>query len=147
MMNQILQSLSDVPPTLVAGWTAWLVGGMLLMVWYRKAKASMDLAPVVSRAKTARPPSSVSSSAIRPATSARSSSDARPTPEPMPVHQQIPVVARPKPKATPIVVGDPFGELATLLDQPGAQETSSYRTPGDSPILNSAGEAMNRNNE
>ncbi len=144
MMNQILQILSDVPPTLVAGWAAWLAGGMLLMLWYRKAKASMDLAPVVSRAKTARPSSGVHTSSVRPPSPspARASADTRPAPEPMPLHQQVPVVARPKPKATPIVVGDPFGELATLLDQPGAQETSSFRTPGDSPILNSAGEPM-----
>ena len=145
MMNQILEVLADVPPTLTVGWAAWFVGGVMLMVWYRKAKAAMDLepavaAPVVSRAKSPRPSSDVSTSAVRAAS--RPVSDPRPASEPKPLDQQVPVVAKPKPKAVPIVVGDPFGELATLLDQPGAQEAPAFRTPGDSPILNSAGEPM-----
>lgn len=129
MFNEMMHLLSDVPPTLAAGWAAWLGTGALLVMWYRKAKANFEMQPApaaraVTRAKSGPRPAAV-------------------TTEPRPI-----AVAVPRPKPTPIVVGDPFGDLATLLDQPAAEiKTPSYRTPGDSPILNSAGSPVLRKNE
>jgi hypothetical protein len=55
------------------------------------------------------------------------------------------------------VIGDPFGDLATLLDQatapattpaaPSAAAPSAQRSPADSPILNSSGFPVRRADE
>ena len=59
-----------------------------------------------------------------------------------------PVAAREKRGNKPLVVGDPFGDLSTLLDQPpAAPPAPSHRAPGDSPILNSAGLPVQRVND
>ena len=135
MFNDVMQMLSDVPPTLAAGWAVWLGAGALLVMWYRKAKENLEMEPaaaprVVAKAKSSPRPAPVTA-------------EPRPPAEPRPV-----VVAVPRPKPTPIVVGDPFGDLATLLDQPAKDtQTPSFRTPGDSPILNSAGSPVLRNSE
>lgn len=122
MFNNMMQVLSDVPPTLAAAWAVWFGAGVLLTMWYRKANAEVPYAVAprtVARAKEPRPVAA----------------------EPRPV-----AVARPKPSS--IVVGDPFGDLATLLDQPAesAPAAPSHRVPGDSPILNSAGSPVLRTN-
>lgn len=128
MFNDMMELLSDVPRTLTAAWAVWFGAGVLLAMWYRKAKANLELHPAVT-ARTAR-----AKSGSRPAA-------ARAMAEPRPV-----AVAVPRPKPTPIVVGDPFGDLATLLDQPAA-ETPVFRTPGESAILNSAGSPVLRNSD
>ena len=140
MFNNMMQLLSDVPPTLAAAWAVWFGAGVLLTMWYRKAKANAEVhyavgSRTVARAKSGPPPSAES----RPVASEPRAVAA----EPRPV-----AVARPKP--SPIVVGDPFGDLATLLDQPAesaAPAAPSYRVPGDSPILNSAGSPVLRSND
>lgn len=134
MFNNMMQLLSDVPPTLAAAWAVWFGAGVLLTMWYRKAKANADV-----------------HYAVASRTVARATSGPRPVAEPRPVAAEPrPVavaVARPKP--SPIVVGDPFGDLATMLDQPAdsAPPAPSYRVPGDSPILNSAGSPVLRKND
>lgn len=47
---------------------------------------------------------------------------------------------RPAPAPAPMVSGDPFGELETMLEQPAG----THRTPGESPILSSAGSPILR---
>jgi len=133
MFNNLMDLLSDVPPTLTVGWAVWFGAGLLLATWYRKAKAE----PEVHHAM-----------ASRTVASPRPVAEARPMPEPRAVAEpRLVAVARPKP--SPISVGDPFGDLATLLDQPSesAPPTPSYRVPGDSPILNSAGSPVLRKND
>jgi hypothetical protein len=132
MFNDMMDLLSDVPPTLAAAWAVWLGAGALLGVWYRKAKANVEMHPAV-----------VSRAVARAKSGPRPAAVARPVAEPRPV-----AVARPKP--SPISVGDPFGDLATLLDQPSESApppAPSYRVPGDSPILNSAGSPVLRKSD
>lgn len=138
MFNNMIGFLSDVPPMLATGWAVWLGAGVLLVMWYRKAKADAEMQPaVVSRAVTR------AKSGPRPAADPR-------TVEPRPVTDARPAVTVARPKPSPIVVGDPFGDLATLLDQPtdaAPAPAPSSRVPGDSPILNSAGSPVLRTND
>jgi hypothetical protein len=118
MVNDLMQLLVDVPPGLAAAWAVWLSAGMLLSMWFRRAKATLALqqaaaSRVVARAK----------SGPRPAMGARPAAPPRPKP------------------AAPAAMGDPFGDLETLLDPPAG----AHRTPGESPILNSAGSPVLRN--
>jgi hypothetical protein len=144
MFNNLTQFLSEVPPMLAAGWAVWFGAGALLVMWYRKAKADAELQPaMVSRAVTR------AKSGPRPAAEARPVPEPRPIVEPRPVTDARPAVAVARPKPSPIVVGDPFGDLATLLDQPADAAPAaapSHRVPGDSPILNSAGSPVVRAN-
>lgn len=137
MLNDMMDLLSDVPPTLAAAWAVWLGAGALLAMWYRKAKADLEMQPAVAR------------TVARAKSGPRPVAEARPMAEPRPMAESRPVaVARPKP--SPIAIGDPFGDLATLLDQPAdsaPSPTRAYRVPGDSPILNSAGSPVLRKNE
>jgi len=139
MVNNMMEFLSDVPPTLAAGWATWIGTGALLVMWYRKAKANLDAqsAPAVASRTVA---------SARTAPRATAMAEPRVTPESRPV-----AVAVPRPKPSPLVVGDPFGDLATLLDQPTESAppapAPAYRTPGDSPILNSAGSPVLRNSD
>ena len=150
MMNGVLEFLADVPPMLTAGWAVWFGTGALLLVWYRKAKASQhELQHAAASRTVARTKSGPRTSAgVRPLSAAAPVVAPPPAPEPVdtPVLETPkPVVAKPRP--APIVVGDPFGDLATLLDQAAERsESTGFRKPGDSPILNSAGEPV-RNNE
>jgi hypothetical protein len=133
MANNLMQMLADVPPMLIAGWTAWFIAGGMLAMWYRRASLEAEFAP----AAAPRP------AAPRPRPAARPASDTS-APAVAPLEPSAfgnsPVAAAPPPAAprdkrpAPIVAGDPYGDLATLLDQP-----TPPRTPGDSPILNSAG--------
>ncbi len=43
MFNNMMELLSDVPPTLAAGWAVWFGAGLLLATWYRKAKADPEV--------------------------------------------------------------------------------------------------------
>ena len=45
-----------------------------------------------------------------------------------------------RPVPVPAVNGDPFGELESMLEQPAG----THRTPGESPILSSAGSPILR---
>ena len=136
-MATITELVADVPLTLIAAWMAWFVAGGMLAMWYRRASLEAEFAPAAPtpRAVVSRP---------RPAS----------RPEPPPVSQSAPALDEPslatsdKRGNRPLVVGDPFGDLSTLLDQPSpsAAPAPSNRAPGDSPILNSAGSPMQRVN-
>ena len=137
MANNMMQMLADVPPMLIAGWTAWFIAGGMLAMWYRRASLEAEFAPAPAAAPRPAPP--------RPRPAARPASDisapAVPSEQPAAFESAPgmapPVAARDK---RPIVAGDPYGDLATLLDQPTPPPPP--RTPGDSPILNSAGSPM-----
>ncbi len=134
----------------MAAWTAWFGTGALLAVWYRKAQASLEMQHAVASRTVARAKSSP-----RHAVSAEPRAMAEPrlaTPKPFGEAASTPKpsngrsVTRSKP--APIVVGDPFGDLATLLDQPAAETPApAFRSPGESPILNSAGSPVLRNSD
>src|SRR5688500_3564882 len=139
MANNLLQLLADVPPLLIAAWTAWFIAGGMLAMWYRRA-SEMEFAPAPAPRSVARP-----SAVSKPASSMTTLGlFAR---EPVTAEQlavdEAPARVRDKRAPTPVVSGDPFGDLATLLDQPAP----SFRTPGQSPILNSAGSPMLRDQD
>jgi hypothetical protein len=144
MFNSMLQFVSEVSPMLAGGWAVWFGAGALLVMWYRKAKADAEMEPAaVSRAVTR------AKSGPRPTAEPRPVAEPRAVAEPRPVPEARPAVAVARPKPSPIVVGDPFGDLATLLDQPTDSASSAapkHRVPGDSPILNSAGSPVVRGN-
>lgn len=127
----MMQLLMDVPPMLIAAWTAWFIAGGMLAMWYRRASLEAEFAPAPAPRTVAR---------TRPAT--RPASDVTPAgSEALVPDTPMPAEPRDKRAVKPLVVGDPYGDLATLLDQP-SQDTRpapSYRAPSDSPILNSAG--------
>ena len=135
MFNDIIGVLSDVPPMLAGGWALWFGAGLALAVWFRRAKANLETEQTAATRTVARAKSGPRVTPI---------AAPRPTAEPRPA-----TVAAAKPKPAPIVVGDPFGDLATLLDQPteATPAPPAFRTPGDSPILNSAGSPVLRNND
>lgn len=138
MVNDMMDLLSDVPGTLAAGWAVWLGSGLLLAMWYRKAKENFEVPQALAARAVAR-----AKSGPRPVAETRPLAEARPVAEPRPA-----AVARPKP--APISVGDPFGDLATLLDQPAESApppAPAYRVPSESPILNSAGSPVLRKND
>lgn len=136
MVNNLMQVLSDVPPTLAAGWAVWFGAGVLLTMWYRKVRANAEVPYAVA-----------SRSVARAKSGPRPTAEPRPMAEPRTVAEARPAVTVARPKPSPIAVGDPFGDLATLLDQPtdsAPAAAPSHRVPGDSPILNSAGSPMRR---
>jgi hypothetical protein len=141
MANTMMEMLADVPPMLIAGWMAWFVAGGVLATWYRRASLEEEFAPVSAQRAVVRP---------KPAS--------KPSPEAwsLPVAGEEPVVAMPlqetpAPAAArskgPLTVGDPYGDLATLLDQPSNATSTqpSPREPAASPILSSAGSVLFRN--
>ena len=143
MFNNIVELLSDIPVTLMAGWGVWFTAGVLLAVWYRKAQANLELQPAVATRTVTR-----AKSGPRQAVSAEPRAMAEPRTATTKVFGDLAPVAAPRSKPAPIVVGDPFGDLATLLDQPAAETPApAFRTPGESPILNSAGSPVLRNND
>ena len=138
MFNNLMELLFDVPLTLAAGWVAWFVAGALLAVWYRRANAALEMyqalqalpTPVIPRAKSGPRPSAITE--LRLNTEPRIAA-------PKPVGGGGPLTAAvPRPKPTPVVVGDPFGDLSTLLNQPAAAAPVS-RGSSELQILNSAG--------
>lgn len=152
-----MEILATVPPTLAAAWGVWFVAGGMLAMWYRRASLEAELAPVpatprsVPRPKSAsRPPSGVRREAVpvMPVEEVPAPTAYDPPPG------VAPVVPREK---RPVVIGDPFGDLATLLDQPAAAATTpvpaampaapQHRSPGDSPILSSSGFPVRRGND
>jgi hypothetical protein len=144
-----MELLADVPPLLIAAWVTWFVAGGGLAMWYRKASLELELAPAAPRPAPARPkpaPRVASGLHNEPATfqatePALGAEDTSPLYEPPP--GLAPVAMREK---KPMVIGDPFGDLATLLDQPpqAAPTPAAHRSPGDSPILSSSGIPLRR---
>jgi hypothetical protein len=140
MANNMMQFVTDVPLTLVAAWTAWFIAGGMLAMWYRRASLEAEFAPAPAPLRTiARPrPSAPISAHVRPEESVATA----------PLIDGPPVAARDKRTTKPLVAGDPYGDLATLLDQPQTPAPGpSYRAPSDSPILNSAGSPIQRPND
>ena len=138
MANNILQMIVDVPPMLIAAWLAWFIAGGMLAMWYRRASLEAEFAPVSAPRAAVRP---------KPATKPWSGfSTTAVSEEPM---AQSPAIDEPAARATrgtaPVSVGDPYGDLATLLDQPTTAVPAPPRAPADSPILNSSGAPMIRN--
>ncbi len=145
MVNDMMALLSDIPVTLAAAWAGWFTAGALLAVWFRKAHANLEMqhaadsaTRTVARAK----------SGSRRAVSAEPRAMAEPRLATSKPFGEGGPVAVPRSQATPLVVGDPFGDLATLLDQPAADTSApAFRTPGEPPILNSAGSPVLRNSD
>lgn len=143
MMNEVFDILRDVPPMIGIGWVVWFGTGALLVLWYRKAQAAAAFAPVAARPVSRAKSGPRQTATARPASHAAPAVDDAPSLDLSALDATVPALPKAKAKAAPIVVGDPFGDLATLLDQPNAQaETPKFRTPGESPILNSAGEPL-----
>ena len=121
MFDDLFQLLADVPPMLVTAWAVWLGAGVLLMVWFRRVKYEVAFAaPAPRPVSKPKPVSRPSSSPDMLATETQATDTA----------------AGRKP---PVVVGDPFGDLATLLDQPVTPASAEPRAPAESPILSSSG--------
>ena len=135
MFNDLFDLLADVPLTLAAAWAVWLGAGALLVVWFRRVNYDVEFPAPAPKPVSARP---------KPVARPSSSPDLQTTeshPDTPPHHAGervagAPAAAERKP---PIVVGDPFGDLATLLDQPPAAASTEPRAPADSPILSSSG--------
>lgn len=123
MFNDLFELLANVPPMLAAAWAVWLGVGALIAVWFRRV--SYESAVPASAARQVAKPKTP----LRPATS--------PDMKATETHAtDAPAIERQK---APVVVGDPFGDLATLLDQPAPAPSPEPRAPADSPILSSAG--------
>ena len=136
--NNLVEVLATVPPTLLASWAVWFVAGASLLTWYRRAgleaPAPAPLPRPVSRSKS----SSRSAAHVK-----REVVAAAPVEEVQganaydPPPGVAPVMPREK---KPIVIGDPFGDLATLLDQP--QSAPAHRAVTDSQVLGSGGSPL-----
>lgn len=117
LINEFMDMAADVPPMISIAWAAWLAVGLVLTIWHRRARAALVVDADTSWRSAPRP-----RSGVRPSSGVRPPSDAK---RPLPV---------------PAVNGDPFGELETMLEQPAG----THRTPGESPILSSAGSPILR---
>ena len=146
MFNDLFELLADVPPMLAAAWFAWLSAGALLVMWFRRAKLEAGFpAPAPKPVLTRPKPVTRSSSDADMQTAETLATDVSPHAD----ERMAGAPAAASPAAvrskSPMVVGDPFGDLATLLDQPaGAVATpapvpAEPRAPADSPILSSSG--------
>jgi hypothetical protein len=111
MTNEMLAILADIPPMLAAAWAAWLGAGLLLTIWYRRAKATLEEQQAsmrsVARAKSGARP--VARAQVPPPLSSSARSHAAP------------------PAA---VKGDPFADLAQIFDE--TAPAPGQRPPGDS---------------
>jgi hypothetical protein len=148
MFNDLFDLLADVPMTLVLAWVGWFATGALIVMWYRRAD------PFDASLPAAAPrPAAGAASKPKPASRPASHPDLH-APEAMADPHAAPVAHIPADKK-PVVIGDPFGDLATLLDQPGPAVATEYtpppaaeppRAPADSPILSSSGSPIRRPN-
>jgi hypothetical protein len=134
MFNDLFDLLADVPMTLVLAWVGWFATGALIAIWYRRAEVFEASMPAPAPRPVAKPkPASRPASDLHAVDAAAEAADKK-----------------------PVVIGDPFGDLATLLDQPGPAVATEYtpppaaaeppRAPADSPILSSAGAPIRRTN-
>jgi hypothetical protein len=143
MFNDLFQAFADVPPMLATAWAVWLVTGAALVVWFRRAKREAEFPAPAPAARPVSKPKAVTRSSSGPD-----------MPATEPYSAETGATSRPKP--APVVVGDPFGDLATLLDQPAAAPAAAASTdpappaaprgPADSPILSSSGSPIRRAN-
>lgn len=153
----MMEMLADVPPMLAAAWLAWFIAGGMLAAWYRRASLELEYAPAAAVRQAVKP-----KPATRPSSGVRR--EAAPVVPEAPVEAAAPqsyelppalepVAPREK---KPVVIGDPFGDLATLLDQAAAAAAAPpaaaavpapHRAPNDSPILSSTGFPMRRDDE
>ncbi len=157
MANNFMEVLATVPATLATAWGVWLVAGVMLATWYHRARLAPVVAPapspskvVVTRTKSA----SRSLSGVREAAPVAPVEDAPMVSAYEPPPGVAPVIPREK---KPMVIGDPFGDLATLLDQAvasvavappvAAPPPEPHRAPADSPILSSSGFPMRRSSD
>jgi hypothetical protein len=126
MFNDLFELLADVPLTLATAWAVWLGAGALLVLWFRRVDYEVEYsAPAPRTVSKPKPVSRSSPSAEMHAGE----------------HGNDTAAERHKP---PVVVGDPFGDLATLLDQPAGvtqpePPPTPPRAPAESPILSSSG--------
>jgi hypothetical protein len=160
MANNLMEVLATVPPTLAAGWAIWFVAGGMLVMWYRRA--SLEPEPVAVAAPAPKAVSRPKPASRQPSGMSR---EVAPVFVPPPVEEPpmasgydpppalVPAATREK---KPVVIGDPFGDLATLLDQAAASSSAPAakpaapapnRAPGDSPILSSSGFPVRRAND
>jgi hypothetical protein len=121
MFNDLFELLADVPPMLVTAWAVWLGVGVLIVVWFRRVQYDVQVPAPAPRPAAARP-KPVARPSSSPDMLASDATDA--------------AAERSKP---PVVVGDPYGDLATLLDQPATAAPAEPRAPAESPILSSSG--------
>ncbi len=137
MFNDLYELAAGLPTSLLAAWAVWVGAGVLLMAWFRRAKLEPEPAVStprpVSRAKSRQSSSSV---VVAQGSVLGLSS-------PMPSVETTDVE---RPRAARAVAGDPFGDLATLLDQPDTTAAAEPRALADSPILNAAGSPIHRAN-
>ena len=144
MFNDLFELLSDVPMTLVLAWVGWFATGALIVMWYRRAEEFEGAMPETAPRAPSKP-KPVSRPASSPDLPAAADTHAAAEP-----YAPAPGVERTK---APVTIGDPFGDLARLLDQPGAAVATEFtpppaepRAPADSPILSSAGAPIRRAN-
>jgi hypothetical protein len=146
--------LADVPPMLAAAWAAWFIAGGMLAFWYRTASFELEYAPVAAPRAPARPKPATRPSSGVPHEAAPVVPEA-PVEAAAPQSYELPPALEPVAprEKKPVVIGDPFGDLATLLDQmapaaaPPAPPAVANRAPGDSPILSSSGFPVRRAND
>ena len=111
MMNEVLDILADIPPMLAASWVAWLGAGLVLTIWYRRARTALEEQQTTARAM------------------ARAQSGSRPVAARS--HQPSPLSHGSRSHVTPSAVkGDPFADLAQIFDE-GAP-APGHRTPDES---------------
>ena len=111
MMNEVFDILADVPPMLAAAWAAWLGAGLLLTIWYRRARTALDEQQMTVRAM------------------ARAKSGPRASARP---HVAAPLASPSRSHAAPAAVkGDPFADLAQIFDE-SAPTAAGQRAPDDS---------------
>lgn len=105
LINDLLNMVMQVPPTLAAGWGAWFFIGLLLSVWGRREKLHIGIVQTNEH-----------KSGVRAAAASRPPSGAR--------------APKPAASAPATTQGDPFGELEKLFDE----QTGTHRTPGEAPV-------------
>ena len=155
MVNNMLELLAVVPPMLATAWAAWFIAGGALVLWYRRAD-DLEFVPAPAPRPVARPkPASRPPSGVRPepvAAAPAASVEAAVLDDTSHLYEPPPALVPPAPRErTPAVIGDPFGDLATLLDQPqhtaaATPAPAAHRAPGDSPILSASGSPIRRAN-
>ena len=110
LIDNFLAMLADIPPRLAVGWALWMVMGLLLSRWHLKSRSVL----VYQQNEPWPLP--------RPRSAVRT-----PAPAPEPVQEEF--------EEAPLDRGDPFADLEQIFDE----KVGSHRTPGEAPLLNSAG--------
>lgn len=148
MFNDLFELLADVPRLLVLAWVGWFAIGALIVMWYRRADEFETASPAPAPRQVSKP---------KPVSRPSSSPDLHSTEASVAAYGAAeepasPVAERTKPA---VVIGDPYGDLATLLDPPAPPAVATAytpppaeppRAPADSPILSSSGSPVRRAN-